>query len=126
LLTSQAILIAGNKIGTNAGGSSSPGSATTDFGNASDGIFINQSDHITVGGTTSGAGNTISGNHASGVFISGTSGATSNQNVIEGNWIGVGGSSGQPTAIPNAVAGIILSNADDNIIGGCTATPRTG
>ncbi len=124
VLSSSTILIAGNNIGTDAQGFSLPGNAASDLGNSSDGIFINQSNQVTVGGITAGTGNTISGNHASGVFISGTvsssgGGTTSNQNVIEGNWIGVGlGSQGQITAVPNAVAGVILSNADFNTIGG--------
>ena len=106
VLQSTGILIAGNAIGTDAQGFSDLGNPTTDLGNAADGIFINQSDQVTVGGTATGAGNTISGNHASGVFISGTvavsgGGTTSNQNVIEGNRIGVGlGSQGQVAGGP--------------------------
>jgi hypothetical protein len=124
VLQAAAILIAGNEIGTNLQGFSAPGSPTLDLGNSSNGVFINQSSAVTVGGITTGAGNTISGNHSSGVFLSGTvtssSGTTNaNQNVIEGNWIGVGvGSQGQTTAVPNAVVGIILSNANFNTIGG--------
>ena len=124
VLQSSAVLIAGNAIGTDAQGFSIPGNPTSDLGNASDGIFINESSQVTVGGITTGAGNTISGNHASGVFISGTvavsgGGTSSSQNVIQGNRIGIGqGSQGQITAVPNAVAGIILSNADSNTIGG--------
>ena len=90
-----AILIEGNHIGTDPNGSSKPGDATFDLGNAADGIFINQSNSISVGGIAAGAGNTISGNHASGVFISGVvvdaNGDTNaNNNVIAGNEIGIG------------------------------------
>ncbi len=127
VLQATSILIAGNEIGTDLQGFSAPGNPTLDLGNDSNGIFINQTSDVTIGGITTGAGNTISGNHASGVFLSGTvssssGGTTSNQNVIEGNWIGVGvGSQGQTTAVPNAVAGIILSNADSNTVGGSTS-----
>jgi parallel beta-helix repeat protein len=126
VLDSSAVLISGNEIGTSSQGSSNAGEARLDLGNASDGIFINQSSSITVGGITNSARNIISGNHASGVFISGTLSTTSSKNLIEGNWIGVGGSPGPTAAVPNAIAGIILSNADDNIIGGATKTPGTG
>ncbi len=123
LLQSSGILIEGNDIGTDSQGFSLPGDTALDLGNAADGIFINQSNRVMIGGIAAGTGNTISGNHASGVFISGTvsnsgSGTTSDQNVIEGNWIGVGRRQGQTVAVPNAVAGIILSNADSNTIGG--------
>jgi Right handed beta helix region len=125
VLEASAILIAGNEIGTNAAGFSAPGSATGDLGNGSNGIFINQSQFVTVGGTTSGAGNTISGNHASGLFISGTvseSGAlASSHNLVEGNWIGIGEGTSGPTRVANAVAGIILSNSNVNTIGGSVA-----
>ena len=128
LLASHQVLIAGNKIGTDINGSSTVGDPLADFGNAANGLFVNQSDRITIGNTTQGALNIISGNHSSGVFISGTtsssiggtiSGKTSDDNLIEGNWIGVAfNAKNQMAAIPNAVAGVILSNADSNTIGG--------
>ena len=44
---------------------------------------------------------------------------SSDDNLVEGNIIGVGyNASNQLTAIPNAIAGVILSNADSNTIGG--------
>ena len=127
VLRTSSIVIAGNEIGTDAQGFSLPGSATSDLGNASNGIFINQSSQITVGGTAPNAGNVVSSNHASGVFISGlvvdAQGDTNaTQNVVEGNRIGVGvGTQGQTTAVPNAVVGVILSNAGSNTVGGTAA-----
>jgi hypothetical protein len=128
LLQSNQVLIAGNRIGTNIDDSSTIGNPAKDFGNAANGVFLNQSDQITIGGTTQGALNIISGNHTSGVFVSGTTvannggtitGSASDSNLVEGNWIGVAFNAGsQPAAIPNAVAGIVLSNADSNTIGG--------
>ena len=47
-------------------------------------------------------------------------GTTADDNVIEGNDIGIG-ANGQAVAVANAVAGIILSNADNNTIGGATS-----
>ena len=126
LLQSQQVAITGNRIGTDIDGSSSSSEPAQDFGNAANGILIDQSDQITIGGTVQTAANIISGNHSSGVFVAGTTvtdigvtGATSNDNLVEGNLIGVGYNAGnQITAIPNSVAGVILSNADSNIIGG--------
>jgi hypothetical protein len=123
LLDAAGVLVTGNLIGTDVGGLSSPGQPDDDFGNDSNGIFINQSHNVTIGGTITGAGNTISGNHDTGVFVSGANstvgGTTADDNVIEGNDVGIGfRPDGQAEAVPNAVAGIILSNADNNTIGG--------
>jgi hypothetical protein len=116
LLNSSAILITNNLIGTDVHGAGAFGNPGRDFGNASNGIFINQSNGITVGGNSGAARNLISGNHASGIFLSGTTALPSMGNLIVGNSIGLD-STGE-NAVPNAVAGIILSNADDNQIGG--------
>ena len=120
LLNSSSVLITGNEIGTDIGGTS------TALGNAADGIFVNQSNNITIGGTAIGEPNIISGNHASGVFISGTSSSLSFGNIVEGNFIGTDFSGS--VAIANAVVGIILSDAggtgnagntiSDNVISG--------
>ena len=72
LLDSQQVLIAGNQIGTNTNVRAPPAIPGNDFGNAANGVFVNQSEQITIGGTTSAARNIISGNHSSGVFVSGT------------------------------------------------------
>src|SRR5262249_3276643 len=130
-LQSSSILIAGNEIGTDGRGFSLPGSATSDLGNASNGIFIDQSSQVTVGGVATGAGNIASGNRASGIRGSGavvnpSDPASADRRLIEGTQIGSGlvlgrGGGLQPGAVPNAVAGVILSNAAANTIGG-TAT----
>ncbi len=122
LLSSSGVLIEGNQIGTDATGTNDPRQANQDFGNASNGIFINQSNNITVGGAVRTLGNLISGNHSSGVFISGTSTNTALGNVVQNNLIGVDRSASE--RIANAVAGIVLSNAgstdplDGNVISG--------
>ncbi|MHB1558527.1 MAG: beta strand repeat-containing protein [Isosphaeraceae bacterium] len=114
LLKSSVVSIVANLIGTDANGQGTPGSPGGDFGNASNGVFINQSSSITVGGALGSGSNVISGNHGSGVFVSGSSGSFAQSNLIEGNYIGYGPAG----EVPNAVAGIILSNANSNMIGG--------
>jgi titin len=69
-------LIAGNYIGTNAGGESA-------LGNWGDGIFITGAANETIGGTTSGASNVISANAGAGVHMAGSS-----SSLIQGNYIG--------------------------------------
>ncbi len=124
LLDSSMISIVNNKIGVASSGDSQPGLSTSDFGNASNGVFINQSSEITIGGELDFA-NIIAGNHSSGVFISGSASSTANSNSITGNYIGMGtDGQGNFAVVPNAVAGIILSNADDNQIGGSDASLR--
>jgi len=138
VLQSLGILITNNRIGTDVNGSTTPGNAQADFGNATNGIVINQSSAITIGGTTPGTGtgvlnnadrNIIAGNHANGVLVVGTPPASSGSlgantpvaNVIQGNYIGVGiGPSGQFVAAPNAVDGVVLSSVYANTIGGTT------
>jgi hypothetical protein len=70
-------LIQGNLIGTNAAG-------TAVLGNSLDGIIVNGQSANTIGGTSAGAGNIIAGSGGQGIFLS----ATSNGNVVEGNFIG--------------------------------------
>jgi hypothetical protein len=112
LLDSTNVLIARNAIGTNTLGNNDPTQTQGDFGNASDGIFLNQSDFITIGGAVAASANLISGNHSSGVFISGTELNTAQDNIVEGNTIGMDTSGSRQ--ISNAVAGIVLSNAGSN------------
>ncbi len=118
LQNSDGVTIASNKIGTSVDGSGAPGVVDMDFGNGSNGVFISlNSQYNTVGGT-SAVSNVISGNHGSGVFVSGSSGSVARFNVIAGNYIGY-----SPAGlVPNAVAGIILSNASSNTIGGAAGT----
>ena len=74
-------LVEGNKIGTDAGG-------TTSVGNSGDGIFVGSS-NATIGGTASGAANVISGNGKYGVDIFGTEEAFC---LVEGNEVGTNAS----------------------------------
>ncbi len=73
-------LVAGNYIGTDAGG-------TLDYGNAFDGVRIeNGASNNTVGGAATTQRNVISGNNSNGVDIRG--GGTNNNSVI-GNYLGL-------------------------------------
>jgi parallel beta-helix repeat protein len=116
LLQSNRVVVLGNQIGTDANNKA--------LGNASNGVFINESRLNTIGGPGS-ARNIISGNLASGIFISGAAGSDASANLISGNYIGADASGTQ--AIPNEVAGLIISGADNNTIGGVAEVGvRTG
>ncbi|MBW3539574.1 MAG: right-handed parallel beta-helix repeat-containing protein, partial [Planctomycetes bacterium] len=98
-------LVADSYIGTDAGG-------TIDRGNGGNGIQI------------SSAGNTvrnnlISGNDSNGVWLTGSA---ANDNVIEGNRIGVNAAG--TAALGNTFSGVHLSAGTGNRIGGATAAAR--
>ncbi len=106
----NANLVEGNCIGTNATG-------TAVLGNQGNGVNIAWSaTNTTIGGTVPGAGNVISGNALNGIYIwaPGTSG-----NIVEGNLIGtdVTGSA----ALGNTEDGVRIDWASSgNIVGGTT------
>jgi CSLREA domain-containing protein len=109
LITGSNVIIEGNFIGTDAGG-------TNDQGNTQDGIRISGANNR-VGGTLPAARNLISGNNSDGIEITG-SGATGN--LVQGNLIGTtaSGSSG----LANSSDGIqIFNSASNNTIGGTAA-----
>ena len=119
LLQSQGVLVADDAIGTGLTGTEAG------LGNASSGVVLDQSSKNSIGGpsqdTLTGGyvkfqQNIISGNDASGIFISGVSGTDASGNKVVGNYIGLD-SSGN-TALANSVSGIVISVADNNIIGG--------
>src|SRR5262249_49157315 len=116
-LVAGGVLIEGNFIGTDALGTNDPTKPNQDFGNAGNGIFLNQSDGVVIGFEQAPGqrANIVSGNHSSGIFVSGTSDtATSLGNAIVGNKVGLDSSGTREIA--NAVAGIVLSNADFNTV----------
>lgn len=107
-------VVFGNYIGTDAGGTNSPGIQPTGVG-----IVSGASGNI-IGGTAAGAGNVLSGNTTYGVFISdpGTSG-----NSVEGNLIGTDATG--KSALPNGGWGVgIWSEASGNFIGGTAPGAR--
>jgi parallel beta-helix repeat protein len=117
LLDSSGIQVIGNKIGTGITG------VETNLGNASSGIFVNESTGITIGGTTLAEQNIISGNLVYGVALSALVAGSTSHNLVSGNYIGIDASG---DALPNGVSGVLISNAIENTIGGLTATPGTG
>ncbi len=107
-------LIQGNYIGTDATGS-------VPLGNAADGITLAGAGANTIGGigTTGAAGNLISGNGHAGVFLNGVGVAG---NVIQGNFIGTDASG--RLAVGNTLAGVTISDASSNLVGGATVAAR--
>jgi hypothetical protein len=105
-------LVAGNRIGTNAAG-------TIALPNGQQGVAIfGGASFNEVGGTVAGARNLISGNTWAGVGISG---AGTDVNFVEGNWVGtdVMGTA----ALANTQDGVaIYGGASGNMIGGAEAT----
>lgn len=96
----------GNYIGTNYAG-------TAALANTAYGIYLNTNGNM-IGGTTAGDRNVISGNGGPGLYI------VSNNNNVQGNYIGVNASAS--AALANASHGInILSAATGGTIGGTTA-----
>src|SRR5262249_31964278 len=64
LLDASAINIVANMIGTGVTG------VERGLGNAGSGIFVNQSNHVTIGGTTTAEQNIVSGNQVYGIALS--------------------------------------------------------
>jgi hypothetical protein len=102
-------LIAGNKIGTDASG-------TTAIPNGGSGVGISGSRSTTIGGTNAWAGNVVSGNDGEGIII-----GSASLTVVQGNTIGADVTGVLP--IPNAEHGIyITSGSSNNLIGGVEET----
>jgi hypothetical protein len=104
--------VRGNLIGTNAAGNAA-------LANGTQGVFIrNNSTGNAVGGDrAAGEGNLISGNGTIGVLIE-----DSTNNTISGNYIGteINGTA----AVGNPIGVGLISNANNNTIGGTTAGER--
>lgn len=76
-----------------------------------------------IGGAAAGEGNVISGNGADGVHIAGTpSGATTSDNVVAGNIIGLDATGA--SAVANSGDGVHIENSQENTVGGDTAGER--
>lgn len=98
---SSAITIQGNQIGV---------LGAIDVGNGADGIAVDTSTSITIGGSTSEIRNVISGNNDDGIS------ATASTLTIQGNYIGT--STDGTTDIGNTDEGIEFNNVDSQTIGG--------
>jgi hypothetical protein len=100
-------VVGGNYIGTISG--------ADQFGNAFDGILVDQSGGNTLGGTTSGAANVVSNNGA-GIVIAGSLSAG---NLVAGNVVGT--SADGTAALGNHSDGVAIIGAPGNVIGGTTS-----
>ena len=110
-------VVAGDFIGTDFSG-------TLAVANNVDGIAIDTgASGNTIGGTTTAACNIISGNLDAGVLID-----DSNDNVVEGDYVGTDMTG--KAALANGADGsggiLVQDSASANTIGGLTATPGTG
>lgn len=113
-------VIVGNRVGTNAAGTSA-------VGNGSDGICLGGVANCTIGGTSPGDGNLVSGNlgivsggqnatPGNGIYVSGS------DVVIQGNRIGTDICGN--FAIPNAQSGIVVVFSSEIHIGGTDVDAR--
>jgi parallel beta-helix repeat protein len=100
--------VAGNYIGSDVTGTSARANKLC-------GLHIQSPGNI-IGGSVYGTGNLISGNGQDGIFLDGTNAAN---NLVQGNWIGT--AAGGATGLKNIRAGIGLSWAPANTIGGTAA-----
>ena len=109
----------GNKIQGNMIGTNFMGKAPAP--NSQSGIFINGAINTTIGGINPGEGNVISANVLKGIFIDTN---LSNTNLVQGNKIGTDINGTIPplggAALGNGDAGVYISNASGNTIGGTT------
>ena len=103
----NAVLVQGNRIGTNAFGD-------TAIGNGKQGIVVHKSNKTLIGGSDPLAVNVVSGNGLAGILILGDSGTDAKQNFVYNNIVGASILS-QP--LGNGGAGIALINAAINVIG---------
>jgi CSLREA domain-containing protein len=102
--------IQGNFIGTDLSGNAA-------LGNVASGVALIDGNSNTVGGNVAAARNVIGANGGDGVLIQFTSG-TADNNVVQGNFIGVGANG--TTALGNTDNGVgVLGN--NNSVGGTTA-----
>jgi hypothetical protein len=105
-------LVQGNYIGTDRTG-------TLAIRNVGDGVTLNGAPGNSIGGTKTGAGNLLSGNGQGGL---GLKGAGTDNNLVQGNFIGTDASGAQ--ALANAFSGITIVGGKSNLVGGATTPAR--
>ncbi len=101
-------LVQGNFIGTDASG-------TGPMGNGQVGVYLFAAPYNTIGGTATGARNIISANGSTGLTLDQNGGG----NLVQGNFIGTDLTG--MVALGNGGAGIIVTDAGTNTIGGTSA-----
>ena len=112
-------VVEGNYLGTDATG-------TRALGNGGAGVSLaDGAQYNTVGGTTAAARNVMAASAGNGVIIggTGTNGANTSDNIVEGNYIGTDKTG--TAALGEGIAGVnIESGATNNTIGGTSAAAR--
>ncbi len=111
LLNVSGVSIDGNYIGTDVTG-------TISLGNSKDGVLVQNASGNTIGGT---AGNVISAN-VTGIEILGVGIGHPTTNIIRNNKIGTSASG--TAANGNLAAGVQITNADTNLVGGSALADR--
>lgn len=111
--------VQGNFIGTAPTGTSAVGNGAGAPASAGGGVQLIGADNNTIGGTVAGARNVIAGNAVAGILDNGAQ-----NNVIQGNFLGV--SADGVTPVPNATGVWLIgtnpaSPAKNNLIGGTVA-----
>lgn len=101
--------VQGNKIGADAAGA-------TVLGNGQSGVVADAANNNLIGGPGAGEGNLVSGNQQYGVSLQ--NGATNN--TVAGNRIGTDAAGA--AARGNRLSGVQINAANDNTVGGATAT----
>jgi len=106
--------VQGNYIGANAAG-------TASLPNDNDGVYLQGTCDIAIGGTEAGAGNVISGNGANGLHIESS---VSPGSIVQGNYIGTNASG--TAALGNATNGVFIEDGSNSYFGGgwCRAKKR--
>ncbi len=114
-------LVQGNFIGTDFTGTNALGNGSNGTGASGWGVFVDNSNFATIGGTTPGAGNVIAFNNVGGVRVSAGTG-----NAIERNSIFANGGPGisAPASAP-VLTSAISSNGNLVIDGTLTGTAST-
>lgn len=104
----------GNRVSGNFVGTDMSGKAA--LSNRVDGVTIMDAGGNLIGGTAPAAGNLISGNGGRGIGISG---AAASNNIVQGNLMGVDVTGS--VRVGNGFAGVDITNASNNVIGGTLA-----
>ncbi len=105
LSESAGVRVQGNRIGTDAAGTSAIPNGTPGSSSYGDGVWIQTSDDTTIGGAEGGAGNLISGNVSDGIDLGTPSAAPDPKGTrIDGNRIGVAADGSSP--MPNGRHGV--------------------
>jgi Calx-beta domain len=108
--TSGNNIIKGNYLGTDITG-------TIDLGNTNSGLQIEYSPHNIIGGTGAGSRNVAAGNNSIGISF-----FRSNDNLVQGNYIGIDAAG--TTALPNSFQGLSFTECSNNLVGGTTPEAR--